>query len=193
MKAILQSIAAFFVGMFMFLFGWALPKQPAGPPIHPDAGYYFDLFEADKGFREIANSWELDLSEDWFLFAYAYYQMETPLLEVGENAINAITEKHFGRKIDPQLIEEFKQGGWSYHSTVHMVLVGELAVSSGVFTGVFKRYMIADGDNLYENRRENLLAGKDKKYAKPDILRITFEVREDEAGEYLFYHSVERH
>jgi len=196
MKAIFKSIAAVFVGIFMFLFGWAMPKRPE-PPIHPDAGYYFDLFEADKGFEVLTYSGILDQDgfDDIALFMYYVEHSRISCIDAEVDAINAITEKHFGRTIDPQRLEELKQWGWGA-GEVNVVLVGELIENpDGSLTGDYKRYMIGDGDDgdkLYENRRENLLAGKDKKYPKPDLLRVTFEVREDDEGEYLFYHSVER-
>jgi len=199
MKAIFQSIAAFFVSIFMFLFGWAMPKQD--PPIHPDAGYYYDLFQADSGFLGLHS--EAGEFTDASLSTYALIKggYEMPISEA-----DAIIERHFGRKIQnydngtsytiPGTDRIALPGGCGYPEA-YMVLIGDLTENSdGSVTGTFKNYSLDAIWEDYERRRydtvrEYLLSGKASNSPKPELLRVTFEVREDAGGEYLFYHSVE--
>jgi len=176
---------------------------------------YFDLFRADRAFIVVPELFKSAYSKyvDDSLATYAIMRMNWDGYDDEKGSpksdYDAITEKHFGLKLKnfnngrtetiPGTENVRVGGGFSYNSGQYLIPVGDMVRNTdGSLTGEFKYYIISDSffdwsgdvpDHAY-NIDEYLLTGNDADFPEPQILQVTFEIRRDEDGEYLFYHNV---
>lgn len=173
---------------------------------------YYDLFRADPGLIVLVDQANEDVSfSDDQLAAYAIQSMAYQGgydYETGNTTAeyDAVTQRHFGRSIqnfDNSMSKTLDNGrvtatGWSFDGSVHLVLDHVVEEKSGVVTAVFRCYFLSDSlwteetisQHKLEHRREYLLAGADEDFPAPSLVEVSFEIRNDDAGSYVFYHSL---
>lgn len=183
-----------------------------------EAALYFDLFRADPGFDVLASLCGDDgrISDDQ-LAAYAltvlgYEGRINYEIGVPPAKIDAITQKHFGRKVDSYdnyMSKTLPSGnitatGWDANFAACMVLMGEPETDEyGNITATFLQYLL--GDELWldgtmdparlNHFREYLLTGNDSSgFPRPTRVSITFRIESEEVygvwREYVVYDAI---
>lgn len=171
--------------------------------------HYYDLFRADPGLVTLSGS---PFTDDQ-LAAYAIQTMAYQGrydFEKGNSKeeFDAVTQKHFGLSIqnyDNSMSKTLDSGrvtatGWSFDSSVYMVLNGDPTGLDGIMTGTFQCYDFSDSlwtdgefpQEKLDHIKEYLLTGNDDDFPEPYLVEIAFEERFDEETQtpYVFYHSL---
>ena len=184
--------------------------------IEPEAEEYYDLFRPDAGLPPLIGLMEDggdgSFSDDQ-MAAYAIQTLGSQDLyadEVGvpRETLDAVTDKHFGRTVqnyDNSMTCVLDSGnvtatGWSFDSSVYLVLDGQSTEQDGTITARFKCYNLSDSlwmdgeidQQRLDHVREYLLTGNDGDFPAPELVEITFAPSSEDGwqGQYVFYESM---
>lgn len=181
--------------------------------IEPEAEEYYDLFRPDAGLPPLVGLMEDggdgSFSDDQ-MAAYAIQTLGSQGLyddEAGvpKETLDAVTDKHFGRTVqncDNSMTYVLDSGnvtatGWSFDSSVYLVLDGQSAARDGIVTARFKCYDLSDSlwmdgeidQQKLDHVREYLLTGNDGAFPAPELVEITFAPSSEDGwqSQYVFY------
>ncbi len=184
--------------------------------IEPEAEEYYDLFRSDAGLPPLIGLMEKggdgSFSDDQ-MAAYAIQTLGSQELyddEIGvsKETLDAVTGKHFGRTVqnyDNSMTYVLDSGnvtatGWSFDSSVYLVLDGQSAAQGGIVTARFKCYDLSDSlwmdgeidQQKLNHIREYLLTGNDGDFPAPELVEITFAPSSEDGwqSQYVFYESM---
>ena len=171
---------------------------------YSEAEKYYDYFLENN---QIVTLLDEGITDD-SMAAYAVFSLKNRDFQNGNSKeeYDDITEKYFGRKIkefnnsktyidsNTKLI---KPTGWSFDSSVFMVLKNLNKEENGTITADFYLFNISDVaiydiQKTLDEIKKDLLNNKFDEYSKnPPIIRINFEEKIDENGEmYIKYLSI---
>jgi hypothetical protein len=184
--------------------------------IEPETEEYYDLFRPDAGLPPL-----IELMEDGGDGSFSDDQMAAYAIQtlgsqglyddeagVSGEALDAVTAKHFGRTVqnyDNSVTYVLDNGnvtatGWSFDSSVYLVLDGQSAAQDGIITARFKCYNLSDSlwmdgeidQQKLNHAREYLLTGNDGDFPAPELVEITFapSSEDDWQSQYVFYESM---